>query len=224
MESGPSSQHDGTERAVPAAGPAGEVTQLLSAAAAGSTQAREQLLVLVHAELRVIAQSQMRGERQDHTMGATALVNESYLRLFRAAGMPSMPFYHRHAFFLAASTAMRRILIDHARARAAVKRSGGQSRGRISADVLEASERADPADLLSLDEALLRLEQEDERAALVVRLRFFAGRTIEEVAEILGLTSRTVKRDWEFARARLQELIESSDAAASQSPDSLRDL
>ena len=191
----------------------GEVTALLESAAGGSVADRDRLFQIVYDELRVIARSHMRGEREDHTLGATALVNESYLRLFRVAGQsPSTAFEHRHAFYKAAATAMSRILIDHARARAAGKRSDPRQTGRISVDLVEASMQADPRDLLSLDEAISRLEQEDERAASVVRLRFFGGRQIEEIADMLGVTSRTIKRDWEFARARLQQFLESPDS------------
>ena len=197
----------------------GEVTLLLEQARGGSDAARDRLLEIVYDELRIVARSHMRCERDDHTLGATARVNESYLRLFRAAGAgaedgdPTPATYeHRHAFYKAAATAMRRILIDHARARVAVKRGGGRARsslgGAVSLDVLEASASSDPADLLSLDDALSRLEGEDERAASVVRLRFYGGRSIDEIADLLGVSSRTVKRDWEFARARLQQLME----------------
>lgn len=198
--------------------PPGEVTLLLEQARQGSDAARDRLLEIVYDELMIVARSHMRGERSDHTLGATGLVNESYLRLFKATGGDESPdaagasFEHRHAFYKAAATAMRRILIDHARARVAAKRGGKQARssigGAVSLDVLEASSEADPADLLSLDDALCRLEGEDERAASVVRLRFYGGRSVEEIAELLGVSSRTVKRDWEFARARLQQLME----------------
>lgn len=191
----------------------GEVTVLLRQAGEGSLDARERLLSMVYDELRLIARSQMRGERGGHTLGATGLVNESYLRLFKASTHEVAQFGHRHAFFSAAATAMRRILIDHARARAAMKRAGDPRTIAISADVLEASERADPEQLLLLDAALDALTAEDERAATVVRLRFFAGRQISEIAEILGLADRTVKRDWEFARARLQQIMERSSTA-----------
>jgi len=192
----------------------GEVTLLLEQARRGSDRARDRLLEIVYDELMIVARSHMRGERSDHTLGATGLVNESYLRLFKAAGSDETPasFEHRHAFYKAAATAMRRILIDHARARVAAKRGGGQRRsaigGSVSLDVLEASAQADPADLLSLDDALCRLEEEDDRAGAVVRLRFYGGRSVEEIADLLGVSSRTVKRDWEFARARLQQLME----------------
>jgi len=200
----------------------GDVTRLLEQAGMGSVEAREDLLKRVYDELRVIAASHMRHERQDHTLGATALVNESYFRLLRSLGGDQetqinpeslFTFTHRHAFYKAAATAMRRILIDHARAKATEKRAGGIRGRRISIDLVEASTLADPHDLLSLDEALSRLESEDERAASVVRLRFFAGRQIDEIAEMLEVSSRTVKRDWEFARARLQQLIEAQDGA-----------
>ncbi|MFG0291835.1 MAG: ECF-type sigma factor [Phycisphaerales bacterium JB050] len=198
----------------PVARQPGEVTQLLEQARQGSDKARDRLLEIVYDELMIVARSHMRGERSDHTLGATGLVNESYLRLFRATTGEDTPasFEHRHAFYKAAATAMRRILIDHARARVAAKRGGKQVRssigGAVSLDVLEASAQADPVDLLSLDDALCRLEKEDERAGAVVRLRFYGGRSVEEIAELLGVSSRTVKRDWEFARARLQQLME----------------
>ena len=203
-----------------------DITLLLEQAGAGSSEARAFLLKEVYDELRVIAASQMRHERNDHTLGATALVNESYLKLIGSLGgvsgavaegteltKGSFQFSHRHAFYGAAATAMRRILIDHARAKATSKRSGEIKGCRISIDLIEASTLNNPHDLLSLDEALSRLESEDERAASVVRLRFFAGRQNDEIAEMIGVSSRTIKRDWEFARARLQQLIEEQDGA-----------
>lgn len=204
-------------------GAQGDITQFLEQAGAGSEVAREKLLHAVYNELRVIAGSHLRNERPNHTLGATALVNESYLKLIGSVGgnlqhgtnneinqddPSSFVFTHRHAFYKAAAIAMRRILIDHARSKAAIKRSAPSGFQRISIDILEASTQANPEDLLSLDEALSRLENEDDRAASIVRLRFFAGRSIDEIALMLGVSSRTVKRDWEFARARLQQLIE----------------
>lgn len=188
-----------------------DITLLLEQARQGSEQARSRLLELVYTELHALARSHMKGERGDHTLGATALVNESYLRLFRVTGMTAQTaFHHRHAFYRAAAVAMRRILVDHARARAAAKRPGSGRRAPISPDLLEASTTSDPLDLLSLDAALSRLEEEDDRAASVVRLRFFGGRSMDEIGELLGVTGRTAKRDWEFARARLQQLMEES--------------
>jgi len=198
---------------------------LLHDAQSGSEAARETLLERVYGELLKIARAQMRHERGDHTLGATGLVNESYLRLFGSGGgtgqsaetgagheqeadSPPLAYAHRFAFYKAASTAMRRILIDHARARASIKRAGGRQRLSISADFEDASIYAAPEDLLSLDDALARLEKEDERAATVVRLRFYAGRQHEEIAQMLEVSARTIKRDWEFARARLQQILE----------------
>jgi len=199
----------------------GDITRLLEQAGSGSSEAREYLLKEVYNELRIIAASQMRHERNDHTLGATALVNESYIKLIRSLGGESndasdqthgpFEYSHRHAFYMAAAIAMRRVLIDHARAKATSKRSGEIKGCRVSIDLIEASTLDNPHDLLSLDKALSRLEGEDERAASVVRLRFFAGRQIDEIAEMLEVSSRTVKRDWEFARARLQQLIEAQD-------------
>lgn len=192
--------------------PPGDVTMLLAAARDGAPDAQERLLALVYDELRAIAASQMRGEKEGHTLGATALVSESYIRLFRAAGIEgALPYGHRRAFYQAAATAMRRILIDHARAKGAVKRGAARGRAGIDVEAVGASSEIDPSDLLSLDDALSRLEGEDERAALVVRLRFFGGRQLEDIAQMLGVNARTIKRDWEFARARLQQLIEGTD-------------
>lgn len=188
--------------------PRGDITLLIADAQSGHAQAQEQLLSEVYRELRIIAAAYMRHERAGHTLGATALVNESYLKLFGGAAPSGMSFAHRHAFFKAASVAMRRILIDHARTRAASKRSPGRGRHVISADLEIASRDADPHDLMALDEALKTLEAEDKRSADVVHLRFFAGRSLGEIAAMFGVSERTVKRDWEFARARLQQLLD----------------
>jgi len=192
--------------------PRGDITLLIEQAQNGQGRAQEELFGEVYRELRVIAASMMRHERPGHTLGATALVNESYLKLFGSpVSRNELSYAHRHAFFKAASVAMRRILIDHARGKAAVKRSPGEGRRVISADVELASQDANPHDLMALDEALSLLEQEDERAAGVVQLRFFAGRQIHEIAEMTGVSERTVKRDWEFARARLQQLLDATE-------------
>lgn len=188
---------------------AGELTLLIEQARGGREQAQQQLFTEVYQQLRTIAAMHMRKERVGHTLGATALVNESYLRLFGVEpGERAMRFDHRHAFFKAASVAMRRILIDHARAKAAAKRSPSDGRRVISLDLEIASEHANPLDLIALDEALDILEREDERAASVVQLRFYGGRQIDEIAEMMGVSPRTVKRDWEYARARLQQLLD----------------
>tara|TARA_R110000782_G_scaffold30348_11_gene75613 strand:- start:30499 stop:31137 length:639 start_codon:yes stop_codon:yes gene_type:complete len=197
-------EQPGPERGLPR----GDLTLLIERAQSGRAQAQEQLFTEVYRELRTIAASFMRHERPGHTLGATALVNESYLRLFGGVTPTEMSFAHRHAFFKAASVAMRRILIDHARGKAAAKRSPGKGRHVISADLEIASQDADPHDLMALDEALNTLEAEDKRSADVVQLRFYAGRSLLEIAEMLGVSERTIKRDWEFARARLQQLLD----------------
>jgi len=191
----------------------GDLTLLIEQIQDGREDARQALFSEVYHELRTIAASHMQHERVEHTLGATALVNESYLRLFGVETNASpLSFEHRHAFFKAASVAMRRILIDHARGKAAAKRSPGGGNRIISLDLEVASEHADPADLIALDDALRILELEDERAASVVQLRFYAGRQIDEIAEMTGVSARTIKRDWEFARARLQQLLETRPA------------
>ncbi|HPF37958.1 MAG TPA: ECF-type sigma factor [Phycisphaerae bacterium] len=195
-----------------ATGGHGDITKLLSSASMGAPGAHDELLRAVHDQLRRLADSHMRMERPGHTLGATGLVNETFLRLFRSnEEQDAPPYRHRQAFYQAATTAMRRILIDHARARLAVKRAGGArrtERDRISVDLIEASETADPADLLALDEAMTQLASEDDRAAEVVRLRFYAGRNFEEIGQLLGVSDRTAKREWQFARARLQQLLD----------------
>jgi RNA polymerase sigma factor (TIGR02999 family) len=192
----------------------GDITRLLSESAEGSRSARDRLVEIVYDELHAMARSRLRGERADHTLGVTGLVNETYLRLFRVAGEDTQTsvgsgFADRAGFFSAAATAMRRVLIDHARSRAAVKRGGPRSeRGsRVSQDALDAAETLDPEELLSLDEAISRLEQVDERAAMVVRLRFYAAQPIETIAQMLEVSDRTIKRDWEFARAWLRDAV-----------------
>lgn len=189
--------------------PAEDLTRLLRAAGEGSTDAQTELLRCMYGELRSMAQARMRGERDGHTLSATALVHEAYLRLF----MPGLPESvwgagDRVAFYRAASAAMRRILIDHARARTAQKRGGVERQQRIGLDLVAAAENSDPDELLALDQALSRLEEVDPRAAEVVRLRFFAGQDFECTAELLNISVRTAKRDWEFARAWLQQGIE----------------
>jgi RNA polymerase sigma factor (TIGR02999 family) len=158
----------------------------------------------VYGELRTMAQRQMNDERAGHTMRATELVHEAYVRLTN--GGDPIDLTNKSHFFHAAGEAMRRILIEHARRRARVKRGGG--RERVSLSMVDAALPDDPEDLLALDEALRRLEEKDERAAEVVRLRFFAGLTIEQTADTMDLSPRTVKREWEFARTWLAQQLE----------------
>jgi RNA polymerase sigma factor (TIGR02999 family) len=157
----------------------------------------------VYAELRSIAHARMRGEQSGHSLQTTELIHEAYLRLRPADGRE---WASRAQFFSAAAQAMRRILIDRARAKGAVKR-GGDSQARpaakLSLDVEEVASLADDRDpemILALDRAIERLAEQDERAAAVVRLRFWAGLSVDEVAETLEASKRTILRDWAFAR------------------------
>lgn len=169
----------------------------------------EGLLNLVYSELRALARARMRRERADHSLQATALVHEAYLRL-QAGGQTS--WEGRGHFFAAAAEAMRRILIEHARARGRLKR-GGDAAGRppekltwsVAGIADLAAADSDPDAVLALEEAIAALEAHDSRLARVVRLRFYAGLSVEETAEALNTSARTVKRDWSFARAWLFE-------------------
>lgn len=160
----------------------------------------------VYAELRAIAHARMRGERSGISFQSTELVHEAYMRLQPGNGRQ---WESRGHFFGAAAEAMRRILIDRARSRGRQKRGGdadGRPAQRVSLDLAEVAALADdddPKTILEMDRALERLALQDERAAQVVRLRFYAGLTVEEVAEILEATPRTILRDWSFARAWL---------------------
>lgn len=183
--------------------------------------AHSELAAAVYAQLRAIAQSQMTAERPSHTLSATALVHEAYMRLGKGGwgaggGGPaptgSTMSPSRGAFLHAAAEAMRRILIEHARARGRVKRGGGA--GRVSleniGDVadLALAERDDGGDgIVAFDEAFRRLEEHDSRIAQVVRLRFYAGLTVEETASALEVSERTVNNDWAYARAWLAREI-----------------
>jgi RNA polymerase sigma factor (TIGR02999 family) len=194
-------------------GPDQRVTLLLDRAATGDRVAAAELLPLVYEQLRASAQEAMRGERRDHTLSATALVHEAYMRLVGPEGKSGATFAGRAHFYGAAAEAMRRYLIDHARARLAQKR-GGPGEGHAGAgaprkpltelrEVADLTISADPEEIVSLDEAVSRLEEEDPQAGGVVRMRFYAGLSVEQTAEILGVSPATVKRDWQFGRAWL---------------------
>jgi RNA polymerase sigma factor (TIGR02999 family) len=178
--------------------PAEDVTQLLLDPQLASAERAERLLPLVYEHLRGIARQRMAAERLDHTLQPTALVHEAYLRL---VGERELPWQNRAHFFAAAAEAMRRILLDHAKARGRVKRGGGAERVPLSVGDLVAAE--DPAEILSLDEALCRLTECDPGIGDVVRLRFYAGLSIEETARTLEISQATVKRRWEFGRTWL---------------------
>ena len=191
---------------------AADVTSILRNWSALDDPAGE-LFPVVYGQLRAIASGLMRREAGDHTLGATALVHEAYLKLMsttqRSDAMETAR--DRGYFFAAAAQAMRRVLVDHARARAAARRGGRDGPldlERLPADVLELAHQDDPSLVLAIDHALSVLEEEDEGAAQVVRLRFFANLTAREVAELLAVTERTVMRRWAFARARLVQILE----------------
>jgi RNA polymerase sigma factor (TIGR02999 family) len=178
------------------------VTRLLQAAARGDEHAAEELLPLVYGELRKLAQARLSKTPPGHTLTGTALVHEAYVRL---VGREDPGWDGRGHFFFAAARAMRDILVEHARAKSRLKRGG--DRRRVDPDNLVLAIDAPPEDLLALDEALSRLSREHPRQHQVVMLRFFAGLAAEEAAELLGITSRTVERDWRFARASLYDAL-----------------
>ena len=176
-----------------------EVTRILSAIEQGDPSAAEQLLPLVYRELRKLATRKMAQEAPGQTLQATALVHEAYLRLVDVE--KAQHWDSRGHLFAAAAEAMRRILVDNARRKASSKRGG--ERHRI--DLVDLPEQAGEGrlDLLALDEALKKLEHEHPEKARVVKLRFFAGCTLEETAELLGISRATVQRTWTYARAWL---------------------
>jgi len=175
-----------------------DATLLMIAAAEGDQSAGERLLPLVYQQLRAAAQIQMAGERAGHTLQPTALVHEAFLKL---VGDRDLPWQNRRHFYAAAAEAMRQILLDHARSRGRLKRGGG--RRRVPLSVADVAESWNLEETVSLDEALRRLESRDTGIAEVVRLRFYAGLTIEQTAEALGIAPATVKRRWEFGRTWL---------------------
>ena len=181
-----------------------EVTQILHDWSGGDARAPERLMPFVYDELRRLARSFLARERDGHTLQPTALVNETYLRL---VDQTRVEWQNRAHFYGIASRMMRRVLIDHARAHATDKRGGGAVRLSLEDVQLPAEQRA--ASLVALDEALGRLAAMDERKCRVVEMRFFGGLSDEEIAEVLGVTTRTVLRDWKKARLWLyRELSE----------------
>ena len=178
--------------------PKEEVTQLLIAYGQGDRQALDRLLPMVYSELHGIAARQMRHERADHTLNATALVHEVYLKLM---DQNQVSWQNRAHFFAIAARAMRQVLISYARKHNAEKRGGGTPNTLLDGKEIALGERAD--ELIALDEALTRLAGFDERLAQVVEYRFFGGLTIEETAAVLDVSTMTVKRDWNKAKAWL---------------------
>jgi RNA polymerase sigma factor (TIGR02999 family) len=184
-----------------------DVTSILSAIEKGDAGAASQLLPLVHDELRKLAAQKLAHEQPAQTLEATALVHEAYLRL--VGDEPKKPWDGRGHFFAAAAEAMRRILVDRARDRRRQKRGGGRRRVRINLDALV----HDPPDedLLAIDEALQALAREDPAGAELVRLRAFAGLTLAEAAEVMGIGRRTADRYWAYARAWLCDALGDSE-------------
>jgi len=181
--------------------PREDITLLLADASRGDSVASERVWSALYGELRRLARLRLHQEHQDHTLSPTALVHEAYLKL---VGGESIEARDRHHFLAVAARAMRQILVDHARRRSRLKRGGGHAAFSLE----EARERPltpemDPDLLVALDEALTRLQEERERMASVVELRFFGGLSTTETAEVLSVTRRTVERDWAFARAFL---------------------
>ncbi|MGQ0635342.1 MAG: ECF-type sigma factor [Planctomycetaceae bacterium] len=178
----------------------GNVTRILSAIDDGDPQASEQLLPLVYDELRRLAAQKMAQESPGQTLQATALVHEAYLRLVDSGGKSN--WNSRGHFFAAAAEAMRRILIESARRKQSVKRGGGL--WRIDLDAVDIANTLPPEELLDLDEALHRLEQEDPLAAQIAKLRLFGGLSVDEAARVANLSRSTAYEHWAYARAWLQ--------------------
>lgn len=179
-----------------------EVTQLLADWGKGDRSALDKLFPLVHSELRRIAQRQMSQERPGHTLQATALVNEAYLKL---AGQQGFDWQNRAHFFAVCAQVMRHILIDHARAHARDKRGGGAIQVSLNDALVVAEDQA--AHFIALDEALRVLERLDPQKGKIVELRYFGGLSIEEAAEVLNVSPRTVRREWQRAKAWLYRMM-----------------
>ncbi len=179
-----------------------EVTQLLADWAKGDRSALDKLVPLVHTELRRIAQRQMSQERPGHTLQATALVNEAYLKL---AGQQGFDWQNRAHFFAVCAQVMRHILIDHARAHSREKRGGGAVKVSLNDALVVADDQA--SHFIALDEALRALERLDPQKGKIVELRYFGGLSLEEVGEVMDVSPRTVRREWQRAKAWLYRMM-----------------
>ena len=188
--------------------PMSDVTKILHAIDSGDAKAAGELLPLVYDELRKLAAQRMAGESPDHTLGPTALVHEAYLRL---VGKDDPGWQNHGHFFAAAAEAMRRILIDSARRKDRIKHGGGRARQELADGMLGGFD--DRIDLLALDDALSKLEREDAAKAELVKLRFFAGLSVEEAAAILKISRATADRWWTYARAFLYCQMQGDDVA-----------
>jgi RNA polymerase sigma factor (TIGR02999 family) len=187
------------------------VTRLLNDAASGDARAAAELLPLVYEQLRHLARQRMGQERAGHTLQATALVHEAYVRLVE--GNTAKSWEGRWHFFAAAAEAMRRILVDQARRRGRIKRGGdggATSRQRIDLDKLDLTVNEPPQELLAVDEGMAALAERHPEKAQLVKLRYFAGLTIEETAEAMGISVATANRHWAYARAWLFRHLESN--------------
>ena len=185
----------------------GEITQLLARFGRGDAEAASRLLPIVYNSLRDLARGRLRLERAGHTLQPTALVHEVFLQLF---GNENIDWQDRLHFFVVASHQMRRLLVDYARARQADKREGSLQRVELEEAQAEMAPNAvDVVDMLALDQALQRLAAEYPRAAQVVELRYFGGLTEKEAAAALDVSTSTIKREWEFARAWLYKRLRS---------------
>lgn len=183
-----------------------DITAILVAARGGERAALDEVFALIYEQIRGLAHGQL-ARAGRCTLSTTAVVHEAYLKLVRS---PTIPFEDRRHFYAVAAIAMRQVLLNHARAKAARKRDGGQ---RLSLDAVAIAVDDDAADLIALDQALERLTALDERLGRVVELRFYAGLSVEETAALLGVTDRTVKRDWRAARAFLQQQLATPEGA-----------
>lgn len=192
----------------------GQVTLLLEQARAGDRQAADRLFELVHTELRRIAEAQMRRERRDHTLQATALVNEAFIRL---AGSEQIRYEDRSHFMRVVSQVMRRLLVDHARARGRQKRGGNWDRARAAP--LDQLVEGAGVDLVALSDVLDTLARLAPRQAQLVELRFFGGFTAQEAADALGVSKRTADDDWRMARAWLASKLTETEQSDMQTLD-----
>ena len=181
----------------------GDVTALLLAWKDGSSEALDELTPIVYSELRTLARHHLRGERRDHSLQPTALTHEAFLRLF---GTRKVEWQNRAHFFAVASQLMRRVLVEHARKQGAAKRGAGAT--RVTLGDAEGPTTSVDVDVVALHEALDRLEAIDSRQSRIVELRYFGGLSTEEVAEVLGVSPATVKREWRVAKLWLRRALE----------------
>ena len=184
-----------------------EISLLLDQYRDGQAEAFGKLMAVVYDDLRRLAAWQLQSERADHTLQPTALVHEAYLKL---AGQNPVEWHNKGHFFALAAQVMRHILVDHARTRQRDKRGGGQARVELD-EVFKLSHSNEPG-LVELDEALSTLARHDERKSHIVELRYFGGLSIEETAEVLGISSTTVRREWTLAKAWLRRELRKGDA------------